>query len=270
MTSAHTGRFAPRAVLAILAVAGCWEEPTDAGSTGVPPTCKVGVECAGPSGIFGSSGGEGGGGGASGTLGGSITQTIDDGFVNVIAYSGPATIRAASASGGLVEASYVDGSFKLAGVATGGDVLFQVVDETPGIPDILSTLSYAAVKGGGGDAVTLVAVSEAVMTSVAGCISVPLDPASAHAVLHVLPNDGIPVSVPPSGALGTIAYADPDPQAACRYSLGLDASVGVILLLNIPPPSDGRLPLAIEKQANVFSGVIDVRPGAVTDVYLTL
>jgi hypothetical protein len=42
----------------------------------------------------------------------------------------------------------------------------------------------------------------------------------------------------------------------------------VILLLNIPVPSDGRVSLTMDKLGVPYAGAIDVAPGTVTDAYL--
>lgn len=251
-----------------LFASGCVDEREPL--TNIPPGCKVDAPCSGPTGggiASGSSSGGGDAGISASDVTGSLLRLTDNGFTQTGPYAGPATIRAAKPGGGFVETQYEAGAFKLSGVAIGEGVLFEIVDDAPGAPEILSTINYRDVVGSG-DQVTLVAANEEIMSSLAGCLGVSLDPASAHAVLRVVKND-FPfqgATVTDDSSAGVIAYQDPDPMSLCGYQIGgaSTGANGLALLLNIPVPADNRLTLEVSDGVDPFSGVLDVRKGTVT------
>jgi hypothetical protein len=263
------------ALLAIGGGPGCVDEREPL--TNVPPSCKAGLPCSGSTGGMGSGSSSSGGGGDAGTgaesVTGSLVRLADDEFLQTSSYVGPAQIRAARAGGGVVEAAYEDGSFKLSDVAIGEGVLFQIRDAAPGAPEILSTFNYRDVTGPN-DSVTLVAANEEVLGSLALCLGIPLDPASAHAILRVV-RDGSPLAgaaLTDDGSVGVVAYEDIAADPLCSYTLGGPSTGpnGVALLFNIPVPDNGRLSLEVSDGANPYAGLLDVAKGTVTFADLSL
>jgi hypothetical protein len=242
--------------------------------TNIPGGCDDGAQCVGPTGGKGSSGGSGstGGTGANGITG-SVLRLADDGFLQTSPFLGPATIRALKTGGGFTEAAYADGAFKLNDVALGEGVLFQILDAVPGSPEIVSTYNYRDVLDAT-KSVTLVAVNEEVLSSLALCLNITLDPASAHAILRLVKND-FPIEgaiVTDDGSVGIVAYQDLDPAAPCAYTFGGAAtgSNGVALLFNIPVPANGRLSLEVSDGVNPFAGFLDLANGTITYTDLAL
>lgn len=258
--------------LALLALGlGCVDEREPL--TNVPPSCKAGLPCSGSTGGMGSGSSSSGGGGGADNVTGSLARLADDAFLQTSSYVGPAQIRAAKAGGGFVEAAYENGSFKLSDVAIGEGVLFQILDAAPGAPEILSTFNYRDVTGPN-DSVTLVAANEEVLSSLALCLGVTLDPASAHAILRVV-RDGSPLAgaaLTDDGSVGVVAYEDIAADPLCSYTLGglSTGPNGVALLFNIPVPDNGRLSLEVSDGANPYAGLLDVAKGTVTFADLSL
>jgi hypothetical protein len=222
---------------------------------------------------MGPSGGGSTGGTGANSLTGSVLRLADDGFLQTSPFLGPATIRALKTGGGFTEAAYADGAFKLNDVATGEGVLFQILDAVPGSPEIMSTYNYRDVLDAT-NSVTLVAVNEEVLSSLALCLGVTLDPASAHAILRLVKND-FPIQgaiVTDDGSVGTVAYQDLDPAAPCAYTFGGAAtgSTGFALLFNIPVPANGRLSLEVSDGVNPFAGFLDLAKGTITYADLAL
>jgi hypothetical protein len=254
------------ALLAVGGGLGCVDEREPL--TNRPPGCKVGTPCGGPSGGMGSSGSGGGDGGpGANEVTGNLLRLADEGFLHTSPFAGSATIRAPRVSGGFVEAAFENGSFNLSDVQVGDSVPFQIIDAVPGAPEILSTLNYRKVTGSS-DNMTLVAANEEVMTSLAQCLNITMDPASAHAILRLVKNDfafqgGV---VTDDGSVGTVAYQDVDPAAPCAYTLGGSATGpnGFAVLFNIPVPDNGRLSLEVSDGVDPFSGLLDVAKGTVT------
>lgn len=241
--------------------------------TNIPAGCEEGAQCAGPSGGMGASSGGGSSDAGADGISGSVLRLTDDGFIQTEPFLGPATIRAPKAGGGFVEAAYANGLFKLNDVELGEELPIQIIDGVPGAPEIVSTINYRNVLEPFAN-LTLVAANEEVLSALALCLNITLDPASGHAILRILKND-FPIQgaiVTDDGSAGTIAYQDLDPAAPCSYAIGgpSTGSNGFALLFNIPVPANGRLSLEISDGVNPFAGFVDIAKGTFTYAELGL
>jgi hypothetical protein len=267
--------LAPAACVAFFLGAGCSDERT-ALTGGAPPGCKGGEGCAPAGGVVITTGASGGQDGGAGTVDitGTVVQVMGSAFSVGQPYQGAASVVAVTPGGGSIEATYDGKSFSLAGVPTGDEITFRVVDTTPA-PDILSTLSTQRVTAST-SAIVLPAVFDETLRGIASCMQVGFDPSRAHAVLRITRGDvslsGVSLSQD-NQDLGTAAFDSADPASLCPFAL--DAPVtgpnGLLLLFDLPVPVGGRLPIKLDDPNGVtYSGAVDVATGTVTFTALEL